>query len=211
MGDTIFGKQIILQPSSEIKPGYGLQTDGSNLYFNNEQIDIGSSVPSLQQVTEVGNTTDRTVFFSNSETSIVCQGTSNLIGPVEMHSGLEVAADLKVGGGIEVDNKDVKGLKIIGNPHTVEAPQAGISFNDLTQTWDITADSQFNTLFFGHFMNGASTGSDVAGITRNATTGKFGAYFPASNEFRLLDIPTSSTGLTSGTVWSNAGVLNIIP
>ena len=74
MGDTLFGKKIILQPSSEIKSGYGLQTDGSNLYFNNVSVSLTNFTPNLQEVTDAGLTTDRTVFFSNSETSIVCQG-----------------------------------------------------------------------------------------------------------------------------------------
>lgn len=205
MGDTFFTKNLILQPTT-LNPKYGLQTDGSNLYFNNVQVDVVGSVPSLQQVTEIGAITDKTVSLGKLEV----QGTSNLVGAVEINSGLEVTGDIKVGGGIEIDNKDVKGLKIIGNPNTVGFPQAGMSFNDLTQTWDITAVSQINTLSFGHFINGASVGSAVAGITHNPATGKFGSYFPAGDEFRLVGIPTSSTGLTSGTVWSNAGVLNII-
>ena len=63
MGDTIFSKNVILQPSSEIKSGYGIQTDGTKIYFNSSEILTG----------------DNTEF-----TDIKVLGTSNLV--VKYHS-----------------------------------------------------------------------------------------------------------------------------
>lgn len=135
----------------------------------------------------------------------------NSTDPHKITGDLEVTGDLKVDGSLQIDNGDQKGLKINGNPGGVGAPQAGIELNDTVQTWDIIADSQFNLLSIGHITNGASVGADVAGVTYDPSTGKFGSYFPAGGEFRLQGIPTVATGLTSGAVWSNGGVLNIVP
>ena len=128
MGDTLFGKKIILQPSSEseLNSSYGLQTDGSNLYFNNEQIGIGSSVPSLQQVTEVGAITNETLYCNNSsiainaidgggsilantmdtyyhisrvatvENNLEVQGTSDLVGEVTVQDKIHFGGDIKL-------------------------------------------------------------------------------------------------------------------
>jgi len=132
----------------------------------------------------------------------------NTTEPHLITGDLEITGDLKVDGGIEVDSAGFKGLTLKSNP---SVNQVNIEMNDNTQTWNISANSQFNLLGFGHFLNGAGSGADVAGITYNPTSGRFGAYFPAGDEFRLQGIPTSATGLTSGTVWSNGGVLNIVP
>ena len=93
MGDTFFTKNLILQPTT-LNSKYGLQTDGSNLYFNNKIVDTGGAIPSLQQVTQSGNFTGDTILFTNPGDAIICQGTSNLVGPVEMHSGLDVTGNV---------------------------------------------------------------------------------------------------------------------
>ena len=196
MGDTFFTKNLILQPTT-LNPKYGLQTDGSNLYFNNVQIDVGS-VPSLQQVTEIGAITDKTVSLGKLEV----QGTSNLVGAVEINSGLEVTGDIKVGGGIEIDSSGIKGVILNSK---VGVNQVNISMNDNTQTWDISADASSNTLFFNHIVNGAGVGAEVASLSYAA--GNFTSLLPG---LYLNNVPTSAAGLTSGRVWSNAGVLNII-
>jgi hypothetical protein len=133
---------------------------------------------------------------------------NNTTDPHKITGDLEITGDLKVDGGIEVDSAGIKGLVLKSNP---SVNQVNISLNENTQTWDISADSQFNLLSFSHTLNGAGSGADVAGLTYDPATAKFGSYFPAGGEFRLQSIPTSATGLTTGTVWSNGGVLNIIP
>lgn len=135
----------------------------------------------------------------------------NSTDPHVIEGDLEITGKLKVDGSVEIENDDLKALKIKGTAGGVGFPQANIELDDLTQTWDISANSQFNLLSVGHIVNGATVGADVAGITYNPTSGRFGSYFPAGDEFRLTGIPTSSAGLTSGTVWSNGGVLNIVP
>lgn len=120
---------------------------------------------------------------------------------------LEITGDLKVDGGMEIDNGDWKGLTIKGNPNGAGQPLAGIGLNDLTQTWSITADSQFNTMFIDHTINGSGSGSNVAQF--NKTANGFGCSLPA-NPLVFEGIPTSAAGLPTGAVWSNAGVLNIV-
>jgi hypothetical protein len=80
--------------------------------------------------------------------------------------------------------------------------------NENTNTWNISADALTNTLFFEHIVNGAGSGAIVASLEK--TVGGFGCDLPA-NPLYLNNIPTSSAGLLSGAVWSNGGVLNIIP
>lgn len=132
----------------------------------------------------------------------------NTTDPHLITGDLEITGNLKVDGGIEVDSAGFKGLVLKSNP---QVNQVNIEMNDNTQTWNISADSQFNLLGFSHILNGAGSGADVAGITYDPGTGKFGAYFPAGGGFRLNSIPTSAAGLPSGAVWSNGGVLNITP
>ena len=133
---------------------------------------------------------------------------SNPSEPHKITGDLEITGDLKVDGGIEVESAGVKGLVLNSNSGV---NQVNIEMNENTDTWNISADALTNELSFSHIVNGAVSGSLVGGITFDNSTLKFGAYFPADNGFRLNNIPTSAAGLISGTVWSNGGVLNIVP
>ena len=130
---------------------------------------------------------------------------NNPSDPHKITGDLEITGDLKVDGGIEVDSAGIKGLILNSNPGV---NQVNISMNENTNTWNISADAATNTLFFEHMLTGAPSGAIVAYF--NKTVGGFGAEIPA-NPLYLTNIPTSSAGLLSGAVWSNGGVLNIVP
>jgi hypothetical protein len=116
-----------------------------------------------------------------------------------------IIGDLEVTGGIKVDSAGIKGLILNSNPGV---NQVNISMNENTNTWNFSADALTNALFIEHNVNGAPSGAIVASF--NKTVGGFGVDLPA-NPLYLNNIPTSSVGLLSGAVWSNGGVLNIIP
>ena len=125
--------------------------------------------------------------------------------PHKITGDLEVTGDLKIDGGATIEQAGLKGLTLNSNP---SVNQVTIALNDNTQTWDINANSQFSTLFIDHTTNGAGSGTSVASFSK--TAGGFGCQLPA-NPLQLSLIPTSATGLPSGCVWSNGGVLNITP
>ena len=132
----------------------------------------------------------------------------------------KITGDLEVTGNLTVDGTEtVTGQITCQNIITCEggitvtafnagAPYPGISFNDLTQTWDFSADANGNIIGLGHIVNGAGSGAVVTEYQFYPATGTFTAKLPT---LILVGCPTASAGLASGTVWSNAGVLNIIP
>ena len=132
----------------------------------------------------------------------------------------KITGDLEVTGNVTIDgNETVKNAltvqsTIIGNGGAVllnkpvVGDTVGINFNDLTQSWDITADAPTDTFGIGHTVGGSA--SVVAEFKYDSGTGNLGVQLPAT-PLTLVGVPTASTGLASGTVWSNAGVLNIIP
>ena len=75
---------------------------------------------------------------------------------------------------------------------------------------------QFNTVFasFSSILAGSgntitSTGTTSFIVGANITSDRSCTTFV--NNLSIKTIPTSSAGLPSGSVWSNAGVLNIVP
>ena len=131
----------------------------------------------------------------------------NSTDPHKITGDLEVTGNLKVDGGIEVDSAGFKGLNLKSNP---SVNQVNIEMNDNTQNWGIEADAGSSQLAFSHTLIGAGSGVGYAGFTLTPGTNEYGAYFGAQ-PFILNSIPTSATGLPSGAVWSNGGVLNIVP
>ena len=129
----------------------------------------------------------------------------NSSDPHKITGDLEVTGNLKVDGGVEVDSTGLKGLIL-----NTKTNQVNIEMNDNTQSWDISADASTFQLVISHTLNGAPSGEDVMGLTRDPTTGDFGMYVVAK-PFVLQNLATSATGLPSGAVWNNAGVLNIVP
>ena len=130
---------------------------------------------------------------------------NNPSDPHKITGDLEITGDLKVDGGMEVDSAGIKGLILNSNPGV---NQVNISMNENTHTWNFSADAATNALFIDHRLTGAPSGAIVASF--NKTVGGFGVDLPA-NPLYLTNIPTSSAGLLSGAVWSNGGVLNIVP
>jgi len=132
---------------------------------------------------------------------------NNPIDPHKITGDLEVTGDLKVDGGIEVESAGVKGLVLKSNPNV---NQVNIEMNDNTQNWGIGADANSSQLLFSHTLIGAGSGIEYASFTHVPGTNDFG-FTCLAKPFILGEIPTSSAGLPSGAVWSNAGVLNIVP
>ena len=120
---------------------------------------------------------------------------------------LEVTGNLEVDGGITVDSAGFKGLNLKSKSGV---NQIDIEMNENTNTWTLSADASSNAFFINHKVNTAGTGVTAIIVQYNTATGDFGTTIPAK-PLQLIDIPTSAAGLTSGSVWSNAGVLNIIP
>jgi len=76
------------------------------------------------------------------------------------------------------------------------------------------ADSE-NNMFLALDMNGNDIKTTAGNLTLSATgsagTGTITLAPKALGNLILQNIPTSSAGLPSGAVWSNAGVLSIVP
>lgn len=132
---------------------------------------------------------------------------TNSTDPHKINGDLEITGDLRVDGGIEVDSAGLKGLVLKSNPNV---NQVNIEMNDNTQRWGIEGDANSSQLAFSHTLVGAGSGVGYAGFTLRPGTNEYGAYFGA-RPFVLSSIPTSAAGLPSGAVWSNGGVLNIVP
>jgi len=126
--------------------------------------------------------------------------------PHKIEGDLEVTGDVKVDGGLEIDQSGLKAVILNSHP---SVNRATLDFNDNTQTWGISADASSSSLHFTHHTNGAGAGSDIGALTHTVGTG-FGAWF-SGNPFRIESIPTSAAGLPANSVWSNGGVLNITP
>lgn len=118
-----------------------------------------------------------------------------------------ITGDLEVTGGIKVDSAGFKGL-ILDSKAGVN--QVDIEMNENTNTWTLSADSSSNAFFINHKLNSSGVGQIAVTLQYNTATGDFGLVVPAV-PLQLTGIPTASAGLPSGSVWSNAGVLNIIP
>jgi len=131
----------------------------------------------------------------------------NTTDPHLITGDLEITGDLKVDGGIEVESAGVKGLVLKSN---TSVNQVNIEMNDNTQNWGIGAYANSSQLLFSHTLIGAGSGIEYASFTHVPGTNDFG-FTCIAKPFILEEIPTVATGLPSGAVWSNGGVLNIVP
>ena len=118
-----------------------------------------------------------------------------------------IIGDLEVTGGIKVDSAGFKGL-ILDSKAGVN--HVDIEMNENTNTWSLSADASTNAFFINHKLNTAGAGANVVILQYDPATGDFGTNIPAK-PLQLTGIPTSAAGLPSGSVWNNAGVLNITP
>lgn len=128
------------------------------------------------------------------------------------------AACSAIGGGIANKVSGARGFVGAGSDNTVSGGYSGI----LGGCGNL-ASGGYSSILVGKANTASGTYSNILG-GRNNNTNSFNDTFIAGsnitanaacttfvNKLAIMTIPTSSAGLPSGSVWSNSGVLNIVP
>jgi len=85
---------------------------------------------------------------------------------------------------------------------------ASATYSTISGGYKNTASSTSSGILSGN-LNNTSTFACAMIVGSNITADRVCTTFV--NNLSIKNIPTAATGLPSGSVWSNAGVLNIVP
>lgn len=190
-GGTMTGALVLPAGSASAPSLTGSDTD-SGIYFSTaNQIDFATGGTRKWYIDSSGT-------LQGGNSSIQLSG--NTLGTYFFARG----GDYSIGASDDVTmSRDAAARMQMGRDHATTATNQTIKAHDVTTGTGASLDLRGG--------NGSTAGGTVTISTSATTTPSVRMTVKASGVINMSGMPTSSAGLSSGDLWNNSGVVNIVP